>query len=874
MGKENSCSSNNSFDDWRVDDTCNTNSRGNNKNKKPLSKGISPERFHSHHHRIQSDPVRQSGSKQSAGKDDRGIQKLGEIKEMVHSNLVQIGKRRIGREQALRRAAYKQLTECKTWPLQEPALQHFHRLMQHHCNITATDDHHNVLQQQHCGGTNPYSKNKHHQSLHKPNHPSAKSAVILTGSLPLMTSQQSLTCPGASSSSSVSSPSCSDMSSLHNEESKRLMRTFPSSPAKNRYKELCRQGFLREQAIPRGLTFPTSRTKALENKTVKEESSPSEEPSDLEWLMNGHALWSMEPCIWAWEISATGKRKYVVGHLGRCMELYWQKTLAENRHGYELIRENIPCRLYLDIEYSKPDNPHLTEEEASKEFLNALYHDLSKQLQEKYPDHCSRTSVLKRKHIVDLDSSTDKKFSRHWIVHLPGHELFSSSRAVGCFVHEWIGSLMEKHAHITQQLAKTTPDQLETKSNLLDPALLKYLMVNTKPHVNKKDRDSIGASSSSAPPQTCIVDLGVYTKNRLFRLLGSCKYGKPASAALRIAEENEFPFAPKFGNDNFYKAAANPQTTSSVNQQASVTKAKKKYDYDVPELEEVLQYKTTIDWGPHADVLAQTLVIPVNSSKIVFPILPDLPGGNGWYPRGGMHNNSSQSGQPAGLHYAPQSSGPSPLPLLDQFVLTYLATRGGVQGTIRSWTLESRAQDETPSPLVLATYFLNRNRYCQHIRRQHKSNGIFWVVDFVTGKAAQRCFDPDCRGFISQPVLLPIYVRDHIREYTSKCEPSSSSSSSSRDVKLTETVRNHVHDEQQQDDDALSEAIQSLRLEEERSIATTISTVAEEDTPPPTTNSSENNTDASSILNSMVVVDTLSDDAILEAMMANPELFP
>ena len=69
-----------------------------------------------------------------------------------------------------------------------------------------------------------------------------------------------------------------------------------------------------------------------------------------------------------------------------------------------------------------------------------------------------------------------------------------------------------------------------------------------------------------------------YTRNRLFRLLGSNKFGKPADAgkkrlandsycdakqqtqpidllppsALRIAEANEFPFPNGFGNAKFY----------------------------------------------------------------------------------------------------------------------------------------------------------------------------------------------------------------------------------------------------------------------------------------------------------------------------------
>ena len=51
---------------------------------------------------------------------------------------------------------------------------------------------------------------------------------------------------------------------------------------------------------------------------------------------------------------------------------------------------------------------------------------------------------------------------------------------------------------------------------------------------------------------TYFIDFGVYTRNRIFRILGSTKYGKKMDAALRIAEVNKFPFPNGFGNRNFY----------------------------------------------------------------------------------------------------------------------------------------------------------------------------------------------------------------------------------------------------------------------------------------------------------------------------------
>ena len=58
-------------------------------------------------------------------------------------------------------------------------------------------------------------------------------------------------------------------------------------------------------------------------------------------------LWCMEPRSFAVEKSTTGKRYYVVAHLGRFMDHYWRSCHPTSRHYYEVIRENTPCRLYF-----------------------------------------------------------------------------------------------------------------------------------------------------------------------------------------------------------------------------------------------------------------------------------------------------------------------------------------------------------------------------------------------------------------------------------------------------------------------------------------------------------------------------------------------
>ena len=67
-----------------------------------------------------------------------------------------------------------------------------------------------------------------------------------------------------------------------------------------------------------------------------------------------------------------------------------------------------------------------------------------------------------------------------------------------------------------------------------------------------------------------------------------------------------------------------------------------------------------------------------------------------------------------------------------------------------------------------------KNRFCKNIGRNHRRNGIFFVIDIENFTFTQRCTDNDCRGFQSQatpidPALFfkrenegnPVYLRNN-----------------------------------------------------------------------------------------------------------------
>lgn len=401
---------------------------------RPRQEGIPPRAFHS------------SGR----NRRPRGLDKV--LNESA-TNVVRAQRKQVSLQHKLRRAAFKEVTSLKTWPLQELAMQDLDHWCMVHAGMSA-----------------------------------AKFAIDVNGD-----TTSDVETHGDStglSSSSLDEPKRSRRKDSDDEED--------LSPRKSSLRHQFKQDFIRER--------------------------------DLQVLDDGTALpalWCMEPRIFAVEKSVTGKRKYIVGHLGRFMDYYWRKCDVKQRHYYELIREKTPCRLYFDLEFSKVSNPEITED-LSDLLLKELMEELILEFKNIY------NIDLGKDCIVELDSSTETKFSCHWIVHLPNGELFSDATAAGRFVRVFVGRLADELA--SGQLKRST--------------LANYLFVNA---ATPKNKHQTRTPMDEITSKSCVVDLGVYTRNRLFRILGSSKFGKPASAALHISASNEFPLP--IGNASFYASS-------------------------------------------------------------------------------------------------------------------------------------------------------------------------------------------------------------------------------------------------------------------------------------------------------------------------------
>ncbi|CAH0480867.1 unnamed protein product [Peronospora belbahrii] len=395
------------------------------------------------------------------------------------------------------------------------------------------------------------------------------------------------------------------------------------------------------------------------------------------------------PRVFSFERAGDGKRRFLVTSLADFWKTY--KTIrADQRHVYEIIREGVPCRLYFDLEFKRAINTHVDGNALVTRLLSLI------QLQRRYGIR------VQGRDIYQLESSTPAKFSRHIIVHLPGGDLFEDNLQAGAFVRELINDLIV--------LVDDGDSEKECPDQLYSPFL-----VNTE-----SENDSVGK-------RQLFIDTSVYTRNRMFRILGSSKFKK--HAVLRLL---------------------NPSSS----------------------------LLTELDQGQFAN----TLVCPYQSIEAVKLIQQTKPfrlfrGEPSSTVIGRSRRCTSSSAKRLGALSVECRS--SVYPVLDAFILSKAAT-GGVQGEIRAiqmlltnsssmlaalpGEISHKEQpgvktSSRPYPWMII-YHMARNRWCANIRRPHRSNNIMFVVDIDQRVFYQKCHDPTCQAidFRSPPQPLPLHI--------------------------------------------------------------------------------------------------------------------
>lgn len=350
------------------------------------------------------------------------------------------------------------------------------------------------------------------------------------------------------------------------------------------------------------------------------------------------------------ELASTGTRRFLVTSPVEFWRRY-EAMLPYHRHYYEIIRQGWPCHLYLDLEFSIVDNPTKDGQMA----VDAVVSLLREEAQNQLGVHLEDSGIL------ELDSSTETKFSRHLIIRLPG-AAFATNIHIGAFI---------------QSLCKRAQEE-----RALDPRCGALF-------VKKGDVDD-----------ACFIDTGVYTRNRAFRLHLSSKAGK--NAVLMPTR--------RYGTSGL-----RPERIFMDALICNVT----------PEARLIRCFDES-----SGDAAAAATAAAGRASARA---------GRGLSRGSGALLGSDGTTVP--------HMGPSPYPDIDAFIASVCSNLEGGPGSIRSWvSLDDGA---------VLLYNIKGNRYCGNIGRQHRSNGVFYVVDLEQGVWYQKCYDPDCRAYRSPVTPLP-----------------------------------------------------------------------------------------------------------------------
>ncbi|RAL54223.1 hypothetical protein DM860_018203 [Cuscuta australis] len=367
-----------------------------------------------------------------------------------------------------------------------------------------------------------------------------------------------------------------------------------------------------------------------------------------------HAKQFMNARVFSYQDHLNGQRRFLVS----TYEDFWRryKNMNSKRHHYEVIQEGLPCHLYFDLEFNKRAN----EDKNGDEMVDLLVMAVFDTLLEKYS--------LEGSHdwIVELDSSTEGKFSRHLIIRIP-KAAFKDNSHVGAFVTEICSRIYT--------------------SNEMDERFKKLFVF--------KDSKSVGI------PSQIFVDTAVYSRNRCFRLALSSKSGKTSvllpSGRFKCEDMSEEEM---FMASLICNMDADCEKLLVCKMDSDFVKT---LHFDTETTENFQQ-----DFIPHASVL------------------------------------NSFEGDPSRAYLM----GKSPFTALDAFIV-YIASIGSVPGKVRSWYWFSE--------YGLMVYNMSKNRYCERIQREHKSNHGNTISKALEAEQASLVPWVGCLSFFKiSPTLIPL----------------------------------------------------------------------------------------------------------------------
>ena len=317
---------------------------------------------------------------------------------------------------------------------------------------------------------------------------------------------------------------------------------------------------------------------------------------------------------------------------------------------------------------------------------------------------------------------TEGKFSLHVVVRFYNGDrevLFPSNVHVGALVSRFVSYLYAQVAGLRGALLQREYG-VAGELGSLHSALMFHGMAPSGFPVLQYSK---GGAPQVGPlvPLCCIIDTSVYSRNRVFRCIGSSKLGK-SSLLVSMRDDGKSYFA------RWFDSLVCPHTAKGGNPSAD--------DFALWE-----SHVWTSD-GDSADLGAA--LAPRSVVEIVDGVA--IPEG-----RGARRPSNQPRSHRVGTSL-PQLSGD-----LTTFLLLIAAPPGQKTPTPGASVGAVSVLNTTVSFVIRGT------RYCHNVGREHKSNGILVCVQLDSCAAYQRCFDPDCnkgfdgavRRYRSPPISVP-----------------------------------------------------------------------------------------------------------------------
>jgi hypothetical protein len=439
---------------------------------------------------------------------------------------------------------------------------------------------------------------------------------------------------------------------------------------------------------------------------------------------------------------------------------YVAKLPPAKQHLYEILREGEPCYLYLDVEVDLcdiADPAHLGESVShdavdwatlanfracagcdgapfdSRLTTRVLMRELRSFLAGSIGLHTAEDDFLV---LRSRDRRSNAKFSQHWIVRpslddlRPGF-VFPNNAVVGLVV-----------AAFVQHLCRKAQGEREVRQALFYHGKEVVSVPVATPSVAAVEGAAAELSSLvavdrvlDAVPLKCTIDEAVYTRNRMFRCLQSCKLGKPAVLDLDP------------------DAFATLHPPACVVQRGSGVEAWLRHSFI-----------TLRSLGIQPESVPATCLASADACEEAF--LAIMSGTQGAAARAALRGLTAAQRAAGDLTSAPllsTSGGRSSSSIVANQTSFGSARRLAIQSVpmLRAELEGIARRSASKGTAVSVTSFLSvggaivasvtGTRYCARVKREHKSNGVYFVVHLASGHAVQKCHDPDCAGFAAPP---------------------------------------------------------------------------------------------------------------------------